>query len=65
MFKSNIAVAIFAVVNADELLKILSTVACNVPALIVVVPVYVLLFAKDNVAVPALVKPPVPLITPE
>src|SRR3990167_3607973 len=37
----------------------------NVPALIVVVPVYVLSCPNVNVPLPSLVKPPVPLINPE
>ncbi len=38
---------------------------CRVPALIAVAPVYVFAPERVKIPVPALVNPPVPLMTPE
>ncbi len=61
---SNVVPATFASVNAVVLDKAPLPLNANVPALIVVAPVYVFALVKVKVPVPCFVKAPVPLMTP-
>src|SRR6185436_10383145 len=63
--RSSVAPATFASVTAEVSAMAAPPATCNVPALIVVAPVYVLAPESVKMPVPALVSPPVPLITPE
>jgi len=67
LFKLRIAPATFAKLTALTDEKALAALACNVPALTLVVPEYVLLVPSScNIPLPILVRlPPAPVIAPE
>jgi len=66
LFKLRIAPATFAKLTALPAEKAFVALACNLPALTLVVPEYVLLVPSScNIPLPILVRPPAPVIAPE
>ncbi len=64
LLRSNTSAALLVTAPVPSVPAVPPAPTCSVPALIVVVPLYVLLRLSVCVPVPVFVSPPVPLITP-